>query len=146
MKHDIPQPTFEFRHRVALQIRFNDIDLFGHLNNSVYVQFLDMGKLAYFKQFMGGGFEHEPTVPVVANLNVNFHAPTLIDEELSVLTGVASISTSSLILEQRIVNSKGAVKCTATTVMVNIDRRTGQSAPVSDTWRSALAEFEGREL
>ncbi len=146
MKHDIPQPQFEFHHSIALQIRFNDIDLFGHLNNSVYVQFLDMGKLAYFKQFMGGDFEHEPTVPVVANINVTFHAPTLIDEQLTVLTAVASISTSSLILEQRIVNSKGAVKCTASTVMVNIDRHTGQSAPVSDMWRAALTEFEGRKL
>ncbi len=143
---EIPQLPFEFKHRVPLQIRFNDIDLFGHLNNSVYVQFMDMGKLAYFKQFMDGGFEHEATVPVVANINVTFYAPTLIDDRISVLTAVASMSNSSLVLEQRIVDAAGAVKCTATTIMVNIDRRTGSSAPVSDRWRKALSDFEGRDL
>lgn len=146
MKNTAPEPTFEFHHRIPLQIRFNDIDLFGHLNNSVYVQFLDMGKLAYFKQFMDGGFEHEPTVPVVANLKVTFHAPTLIDDRLEVCTAIASISTSSMVLEQRIVDAGGTVKCTATTVMVNIDRHTGASAPVSDRWRNALSAFEQRSL
>lgn len=146
MSHTIPDAPFAYRHEVPLQIRFNDIDLFGHLNNSVYVQFLDMGKLAYFKQFMKGGFEHEASVPVVANLNVTFHAPTLIDEKLSVFTQVASISKSSLVLDQRIVSSRGAVKCTATTIMVNIDPRTGESVPVSEEWRKALSEFEQREL
>lgn len=143
---EIPAPDFEFRHRLPLQIRFNDIDLFGHLNNAIYVQFFDMGKLAYFKQFMGGKFEDEPTVPVVASLNCNFYAPAYIDDRLEVLTGIAQISNSSLVLHQRIVDSIGGVKCTAVTVMVNVDARTHKSTPVSDRWRHVISEFEQREL
>lgn len=143
---EIPQPEFEFRHKVPLQIRFNDIDMFGHVNNSIYLQFLDMGKLAYFKQFMGGKFEEEPTVPVVANINVDFHAPTLIDERIAVLTAVESVAESSLVLAQRIVTDSGAVKCVARTIMVNIDPKTGRPVPVSEGWRHAFAEFEGREF
>ncbi len=146
MKHDIPEAPFDFRHRVPVQIRFNDIDMFGHVNNAVYLQFLDMGKLTYFKQFMGGAFEHEPTVPVVANINVNFHHPTLIDEHISVLTAVASVSNTSLVLEQRVVADNGSVKCTARTTMVNIDIKTGVPVTVSDRWRKAFADFEGRDI
>ncbi|MCM1066271.1 MAG: acyl-CoA thioesterase [Muribaculaceae bacterium] len=146
MKHDIPALPFEFRHRIPVQIRFNDIDMFGHVNNAVYLQFFDMGKLAYFKQFMGGSFEHEPTVPVVANLNVNFYHPTLIDERISVVTAVASVSTSSLVLEQRVIAEGGSVKCTARTIMVNIDTKTGAPTPVSEAWRKAFADYEGREF
>lgn len=143
---EIPAPSFEFRHRLPLQIRFNDIDLFGHLNNSVYVQFFDMGKLAYFKQFMGGRFEHEPTVPVVASLNCTFYAPAYIDDRLEVLTGILEISHSSLTLEQRIVDGNGIVKCIATTVMVNVDASTHKSTPVSNRWREVISEFEQRDL
>ena len=42
-----PEVEFEFRHRQPVQIRFNDIDIFGHLNNSVYLQFMDLGKAEY---------------------------------------------------------------------------------------------------
>ena len=33
-----------FRHTLPLQLRFNDIDLLGHVNNSVYFSFYDAGK------------------------------------------------------------------------------------------------------
>ena len=33
-----------FRHTLPLQLRFNDIDLLGHVNNSVYFSFYDLGK------------------------------------------------------------------------------------------------------
>ena len=34
----------EFHNVVALQIRFNDVDKFGHVNNTIYFQFYDSGK------------------------------------------------------------------------------------------------------
>lgn len=143
---EIPEVKFEFHHRIPVQIRFNDIDLFGHLNNAIYVQFFDMGKLAYFKQFMGGTFEKGPSVPVVANLNCTFYSPTYIDDRIEVLTAIASISNTSLILEQRIVGGDGSVKCTATTVMVNIDTKTGIPTPVTEEWRQAISEYEKRPI
>ena len=81
-----------FRHRIPVQLRFNDIDMFGHVNNAMYLQYFDMGKLTFFKQYMDSGFEHEPTVPVVANINVDFHQPTLIDERISVETAMEHLS------------------------------------------------------
>ena len=34
----------EFHNVVPLQIRFNDVDKFGHVNNTIYFQFYDSGK------------------------------------------------------------------------------------------------------
>ena len=34
----------KFRNVVPLQIRFNDVDKFGHVNNTIYFQFYDSGK------------------------------------------------------------------------------------------------------
>lgn len=127
-----------FRHSVALQLRFNDIDMFGHVNNAMYLQYFDMGKLAFFKQYMHSGFEHEPTVPVVVNINVDFHTLTLIDERISVETAVEHIGDTSLTLAQRIVTADGAVKCSARTVMVNIDVRTHTPTTISPEWRAKL--------
>lgn len=134
------------RHHIPIQIRFNDIDLFGHLNNSVYVQFFDMGKLAYFKQFMEGGFEHEPSVPVVAKIECTFLAPVHIDDRIEVRTAIVSIGESSLVLEQEIVDAAGTVKSKATTVMVNVNAHTATPEPVSRAWRDAIGAYEGREF
>ena len=44
---NIPEAKFEFHHRTPVQTRFNDVDMFGHLNNSVYMQFADLAKMHY---------------------------------------------------------------------------------------------------
>lgn len=144
----IPEASFPYRHRVPVQIRFNDIDLFGHLNNSVYLQFMDLAKMRYFSQFMEGGkFSAEDMELVVVNINCNFYSPTYINEELEVLTATASISNKSLTLEQRVVNkTTGDVKCVCHTIMACFDPRTMASAPVSDIWRERLSGFEQRQF
>ena len=38
----------DFRHILPIQIRFNDVDKFGHVNNTVYFQFYDTAKTDYF--------------------------------------------------------------------------------------------------
>lgn len=131
---------------LPVQIRFNDIDMFGHLNNTVYLQFLDMGKYDYFRSMISGPYNAGPTAPVVANINCNFLAPTFIDEKLEVRTSVESVSDSSFVLAQSIVSSTGSEKVSARTVMVNIDLKTGRPVTIDREWRDKFGAEEGREF
>ena len=49
-----------FRHTLPLQLRFNDIDLLGHVNNSVYFSFYDLGKARYFETVKAQPIAHLP--------------------------------------------------------------------------------------
>lgn len=143
----VPVAPYEFRHRQPIQLRFNDIDMLGHLNNSIYIQLLDLGKTNYFHQFIDGRLDHDKLAIVVANINCDFHAPAYLEERLEVLTAVESISEKSLRLEQRIVNADtDEVKCRAITTMVSIDPNTGRAVDITSEWRKSLSEFEQREL
>ena len=135
---------YTFRHRMPVQIRFNDIDVLGHLNNSIYLQFMDLGKLDYFRQFMDSGrFNWESLGLVIANININFLAPTFIHEELEVLTSVESIGTKSLMLRQRVASiESGEVKAEARVTMVCYNTKTGATEPISDDWRQKIDNFE----
>ena len=41
------QESQGFRHQLPLQIRWNDVDQFGHVNNGVFFQFYDTAKTDY---------------------------------------------------------------------------------------------------
>lgn len=143
----VPVPEFPFRHEVPLQIRFNDIDLLGHLNNAVYIQFFDLGKSRYFQDVMPEGVDWRHINIVVANINCDFFAPTYITEPIAVLTTITHMGEKSFALEQRIVNSdNGEVKCIAKTIMVGFDMTTGKSAPINPKWVEALERYEQRKL
>lgn len=144
---DIINPSIPFRHRFPVQIRFTDIDMLGHLNNSIYLQFMDMGKVAYFTSVNGGPVDWSQAMVVVVNINCDFLAQTHIHEELDVLTRTEAIGEKSLTLSQQVVNRHtGQVKCSATTVMAGVDASLTSSAPIRPEWIAALTAYEGRNL
>lgn len=136
---EIPEPTRPLNHHIPLQVRFNDFDAFGHINNNVYLEFFDLGKALYFNEITGCEFDPAAIAAVVVNINCNFYAPTRMGEELEVQTACTRLGDRSLTLEQRIVNpATGSVKSAATTVMAGFDLETQGSAPINPRLREAL--------
>lgn len=134
------EQEYDFRHRIPVQVRYADIDLQGHVNNGVYFQLMDLGKVAYFTEVKGGQLDPVDANIVVANINVNFLEPTHFGEELEVRTQVLSVGTRSLRLRQQVANSTtGGVKCDAVSVMVS-------PVPISDEWIAAFGRFEQRPV
>lgn len=136
-----------YRHRMPLQMRFNDIDLLGHLNNSVYLTMMDLAKARYFRDVNGGEVDIRELGIVVVNINANFCAPTFFNEEIEVETATVSIGEKSLLLEQRIYSVPDRQsKCTCRTVMSGFDIRTNSAIPISEEWIKKLEHYEGRTL
>lgn len=143
MLNDQTQPEPVFRHHMPLQMRFTDIDRLGHLNNSVYTQFMDMGKVDYFEKVNGRPVEWGAVVLVVANINIDFLQQTLMGEPLEVVTCCEHIGNKSLTLRQRVVNpDTGQMKADARTVMVALDVRTGQTVEVPEHWRQRIDAYQ----
>jgi acyl-CoA thioester hydrolase len=143
----VPAPTAPFHFALDAQLRFNDVDIFGHINNSVYLQLFDLAKVRYFEAIHGGKPVdwHAATV-VVVNVNASFCSPAYFDEPLTVVTALGKLSVHSFTLEQRIYNREtGDVKCVGQTVMAGFDPQTASGIAIPESWVTALLSFEGRE-
>lgn len=133
-----------FKHSTPVQMRFNDIDMLGHLNNSVYFSLFDLGKVEYFNAVKGNKKHWAKIDIVIANVNCDFIAPVYFTEPIAVKTQVASIHDKSFKMLQAIVNEKtGELKCLCSSVMVGFDVARGVSAPLSQEWKDAISRFEG---
>ncbi|MDR0873758.1 MAG: acyl-CoA thioesterase [Prevotellaceae bacterium] len=139
--------SINFKHSIPVQLRFNDADSLGHINNSVYFTFYDLGKTEYFKAVRGKQIDTKNIDIVVVHAEVDFIAPVFLHDEIEVQTAVSEIGHKSFSLVQRIVEiATGKVKCFCKTVMVGFDFDTQTSIPISDEWRAAIAAFEGKEF
>jgi len=63
----------QFHHVLPLQIRFNDVDKFGHVNNTVYFQFYDTAKTDYIASVCKG-VDWERLAIVVVKIDAEFVA------------------------------------------------------------------------
>lgn len=137
------QPSF--KHTVPVQVRFNDIDPLGHVNNSVYFTFYDLGKVKYFATLRPQMARLHDIDLVIANVNANFLLPIFIQDEIAVQTTTLSIGNKSVKLLQQIVDvNTGAVKANCETVLVGFDFKSGETLVISPEWRAAIEAYEGR--
>ena len=135
-----------FHHELPAQLRWSDVDQFGHVNNNVYFSLYDMCKTRYFIDVAGEDIFQRITI-VVANINANFIAPIYYPDEIVIQTTMERIGRKSFTLLQRAINARTReVKCECRTIMVCYDREQGYTILMPDDVRQKIAEFEGREF
>lgn len=134
-----------FKHSIPVQLRFNDVDGLGHVNNSVYFNFYDLGKTGYFDAVYGHQVPQEKIDIVIAHAEVDFIEPVFLKDEILVQTTVTAIGNKSLTMLQRIICAKTRrIKCLCKTIMVGFDFKTNTSKVISSAWRDAISKYEGR--
>lgn len=136
----------KFHHTLPIQLRFNDVDKFGHVNNAVYFSFYDLGKTDYFSSVCPG-VDWEKDGIVVVHIEADFLTQIFGSDHIAVQTAVTNIGKKSFRLLQRVIDlNSGEVKCTGTSVMVAFDLEQHQSKPLNEEWIKAICEFEGRDV
>lgn len=140
-------PLESFRHRIDLQLRFNDIDILGHLNNTVYFSLYDTGKAYYLEAVNGGRMNFRRVESVIANVNCQFVEPIFFGEPIEICTKCEHTGEKSIHLFQALVNKgTGAVKSYCRTVMVSIDPDSKQPVTLPDRWRQGIADYESGKI
>lgn len=135
-----------YRHVMPVQIRFSDVDQYGHMNNSSYFSIYDLAKTSYMRDVFGDK-EWNTLGIVVANINADFLAPVFFSDELYIETTVIYLGHKSFTLLQRAVNkASGVLKCQCRTVMVGYDVATKEPVELPDSFKQTICEYEGKSL
>jgi acyl-CoA thioester hydrolase len=134
-----------FRHVLPLQIRFNDVDKFGHVNNTVHFQFYDTAKTDYFASVCTD-VDWEQVAIVVVKIEAEFLGQVKAGCNIACRTRVTRIGRTSFELEQEVFDTDTLeVKSRCSSVMVLYDLIRQQSMPFPDAWRQAICLYDGLE-
>lgn len=142
--------TDSFRHHTRLEVRFRDIDAFGHVNNAAFVTYLEQARIRYLIDNLHVDTpQHLPLI--LAALQVDFRAPILFGQEVEIGTRVDWVGNTSFSLSHRMTAGTGPdagdrLAAEATTVLVAYDYATERPIRVPDPWRVAFAAYERRNL
>lgn len=132
-----------YNHRLPVQIRFNDVDQFGHINNNAYFAYYDLGKEEYLQKVLKVDYKHAEVAPVIANINADFIKPIFYGDQIVIETRVSHIGQRSFTLSQRAVRGEtGEVVCQCRTVMVCFNVQTQEAADMPAHYREVINAFE----
>jgi acyl-CoA thioester hydrolase len=137
----------EFNAYLDTPLRFNDIDILGHLNNIVYFSLFDTAKARYFETVRHGKMDFRHVETVIANVDCSFINSAFFGEPIRIYTRCEKMGTRSFTLRQVLVNSDTMdVKAICDTVMVTIDSEAHCSAPIPEASRLAIETFENKQF
>jgi len=100
----------EFHVHMPITTRFRDCDPMGHVNNSVYMTYLEQSRFYYFRN-LGYDFTKDPETFsfILTEIRCRFLSPALFDEDLLVHIRVSTMRKARFDFEYVITGAKEKV-------------------------------------
>jgi acyl-CoA thioester hydrolase len=134
-----------FRLEVPVNVRFRDLDIFGHVNNAVYFTYCEIARNAYWTKLFGSR-RSRTTNFIIARAELDYRSQTT--DEHSILVGIriSSIGRSSFDFHYNILE-EGSRRLIAEgrSVQVIFDYTANQKTAMPDSVKDRILAFEGAE-
>lgn len=126
--------------------RFRDTDAMGHVNNAVYVTYIEVARQEYWRR-LSGAVDYGKVPFILAHVTMDFRSEALVSEVLLLglrceWVGVKSFAFGYEIREKR--TDRLVVEASTVQVCYDYDRKLSVAMP--DELKRALESFEGRPL
>lgn len=126
---------------IEIKVRGYHLDIYAHVNNARYVEFLEEARWALFddsevgKEMISRGFAF-----TVVNINVSYLSEARVNDVLVIITDMEKIGNKSITLSQKIfrkADMKQVVDAEVTFVLVNM--KTGKAVVIDDDIKSVIS-------
>ncbi|OWY40818.1 thioesterase [Xenophilus sp. AP218F] len=127
-------------HTTKIKVRGYHLDLFGHVNNARYLEFLEEARWSLFEErgdlawFLQSGL-----ALAVVNINIDYRLPALMGDQLAIETGIKSIGNRSAVIHQRVLKEgSDKVIAEADVTFVIFDAKSNKAVPLEGRLKELL--------
>jgi acyl-CoA thioester hydrolase len=126
-----------------IQVRWRDLDAFGHVNNATFASYLEMARTKVWTSLFGS--RDALAIPFfVKRLEIDYRRPVGLDDEVEVWLRVGEIRGASFTFEY-LVEAAGEVAATASTRLACVDKEIGRPVRIEASVRATLETQRSNE-
>jgi acyl-CoA thioester hydrolase len=124
-----------------VDVRYADIDAMNHVNNAIYVTYLEAARTRLWRELIGfnGGARDVPFV--VARVTIDYRSPIALTDTVAVGIALSAIGRTSFTFEYRI-EASGRCAAEAESVQVHYDYAAQRPSPIPAVMRERLATLQ----
>jgi acyl-CoA thioester hydrolase len=126
----------------SMATRWQDMDIYGHVNNVVFYSYFDTAIAALLMEEGGLDPWRDPVIGYCVDSGCRYHAPLVVPDRVAVGIRIARIGGSSVRYELGVFRNDDASACAdGHFVHVFVDRASERPVPIPDRVRRALARY-----
>lgn len=139
--NDATKPAPRKVAEIAIALRWGDQDAFGHVNNAMYLRYLEEARVRWLADIVKDWDRGDGSKPIMAAVQANYRRPLTWPGEIVVQLFCEKLGNSSITIAHRIVDASdiSVLYMDGNVVMVWIDPVTGKSTPLPEAIRAACA-------
>lgn len=118
------------------QVRFRDLDPMGHVNNAVFLTYIEQARAALLAE-VGAATGLEDMNMIVARVEIDFRAPVRFGQEVEISVHASRFGTKSFDLDYEL-RVDGELVAEAKSVQVAYDYARREPVPLPADWREKL--------
>lgn len=122
---------------IKIQVRFSDLDIMGHVNNSVYLSYFEYARVQYFGHLLGLNWDWKKHGVLLVRNEIDYIKPILLTDAPEVFISVDNIGSKSFTLSYE-VKVEGNVTTTGKSVLVCFDSSQNASIEIPTEMRALL--------
>jgi len=132
-----------FRHVTPIQMRFRDLDMFGHVNNTVIMTYIETARIHYLIDLglRSPQANWKDVAFILAHLDCDFRKPIFYGQQVEVGSRIVEIKNSSLRMAHR-VETDGELAAEGYDILVYYDYAASRSLSLSPEIRARIEAFE----
>ena len=131
-----------FPYKVNIEVSFRDLDAMGHVNNAVYLSYMETARIKFLVDLLAVTSLHDLPV-IMAEATCTFKAPAFFGEQLTVGVGVSRFGSKSFDMTYRIDAGDGRLIALAKTVQVMYDYAAARTIVVPEAFKAKVLAFQG---
>ncbi len=124
-----------------IQVRFSDLDVLGHVNNSIYLSYFETARVHYFAHLLGEEWDWQRNGVLLVKNEVEYHKPILLHDAPLVHIYTDHIGEKSFTLSYEI-KVGDAVYTTGKSVLVCFDASKHATIPIDPVMKDALDQLK----
>ena len=129
---------------VTVPVAWGEMDSLGHVNNIMYFRYFESARIVYLeKSGLMEVMKRSGIGPILARTCATYKKPVRYPDTLSVGAQVATIGTTSFVMEYRVVSETLGTVASGDSVFVTYDYTKGAKARVPDEVVKAIEALEG---
>ncbi|MFZ1344938.1 acyl-CoA thioesterase [Thiothrix eikelboomii] len=116
----------------SLAVRWGDMDAFGHVNNALYLRYLEEARVQMLVNMLGNQITDGDFATVVINVSCTFLKPITYPDSVRIDCYVGELGRSSFMTWYEVfaLSAPNEMASEGSAKVVWMDRRTGKSAPL----------------